>query len=210
LLPALVLTLILTASGCGPVMYFLWPFGRTVTIDAEFEGIENRTVAVVIFANETTQFEYPWAALNLSAMTSAALRNNVKGVTTIDPHQITAYQEKNIHWAAMDKTDLARVLKADYVLHVSLVEFTTAEEGFVDTLRGTVNGEIKLYDASKPESDACVYSCSSVKVQFPKTPTVRNARNEANIRQIIMAKFSDKLAKKFYTYDIPIEDRDDL
>jgi len=201
-----VCVLMLLTGGCGEMLYFFWPFGRTKTIPAQFDGLKNRSVAVVVFAPESTQFEYTWAVLNLSAMTSARLRAGVKGVTTIDSQKINAYQRKNLHWAEMDRTALGKALKADFVLYISLVEFSTVEEGYVDLLRGRINGEIKVYDCSKSEDSACVWTCENIRVTFPKTATVRTARNEADIHSVIMAKFSEKLARKFYSYKINRED----
>ena len=129
MLPAVVCVLMLLTSGCGTLMYYVWPFGRTVTIPAAFDGFKNRSVAIVVFARESTQFEYPWAVMNLSAITSSRLRAGVKGVTTVDAQKITAYQRKNLHWVEMDRTALGKALKADFVLYVSLVEFSTVEEG---------------------------------------------------------------------------------
>ena len=203
---ASVCVLMLLTGGCGKFIYFFWPFGRTVTVPAEFDGLKNHRVAVVIFAKETTQFEYPWAVLNLSAMTSARLRAGVKGLTTIDSQKINAYQRKNLHWVAMDKTALGKALKADFVLYVSLVEFSTVEEGYVDLLRGRINGEIKVYDCSKSEDDACVWTCENIRTQFPKTATVRTAKNEAEIHSKILIIFSEELARKFYSYKVNRED----
>lgn len=199
--------LALLNSGCGTFMYFFWPFGRTVTIPAEFDGLQDHTVAVVVFASESTQFEYPWVVLNLSAMTSSRLRAGVKNVTTVSPQKITAYQRKNLHWAEIDRTALGKALKADFVLYISLVEFSTVEEGYVDLLRGRVNGEVMVYDCSKEEDKACVWKGENIRIEFPKTATVRTPKNESDIHAVIMAKFSEQLAKKFYSYKV---DREDL
>lgn len=206
LLTAILCMLPLT-GGCGPMLYFFWPFGRTVTIPAEFDGLEDRTVALVVFAGEATQYEYPRAGLDISAMTSVMLGKNVDGVTTVDPMKVTAYQSKNRNWAEMDRTALGKALEADFVMLISLVEFTTVETGYVDLLRGRINAEVKIFDCSKPEQDAMVWTCLNIRIQFPETPTVRNARNEAEIRTVLMAKFSDELTKKFYSHTV---DREDL
>jgi len=199
--------LMTSVSGCGTFLYFFWPFGRTVTIPAEYDGLANHTVAVVIYADEQTQYEYPWVMLNLSARISGRLQEKLENVTTVDARKITAYQRQNLHWTAMDKTELGKALKADFVLHVSLVEFSTAAKGFGETLHGTINGEVKLYDCSEPEIDSLVWTTQNIEIEFPKTPTIRTAKKEAEIRSIIQAMFADKLAKKFYSYKV---DREDL
>jgi hypothetical protein len=199
--------LMLLVGGCGRLSYFFWPF-QTKTIPAEFEGLKDHTVAVVIFASETTQYEYPWAVMNLSAMISSNIVANVEGAKAISPQKISAYQRKNLHWMEMDKTKLCKALKADYVLYVSLIEFSTAEKGYIDTLRGTVNGEISIYDGSKREDDARIWISDNLIVKFPEVAIMRTARNEAGIRSGVLRKFSDELAKKFYTYKVDSEELD--
>jgi hypothetical protein len=200
--------LMLLVGGCGRLSYFLLPFGHTTTVPAEFEGLKDHSVAVVIFATPNTQYEYPWAVMNMSAMTSSQISQNVKGTTTVSPQIISAYQRKNLHWTEMDKTKLGKALKADYVLYISLVEFSTSEKGYLDTLRGTINAEISLYDSDKRENDARVWTCENIRVKFPKVPVVRTAANEAGISSEILRRFSDELAKKFYTYKIDTEEFD--
>ncbi len=194
-------------SGCGPMIYFFWPFGHEVTIPAEFDGLENHTVAVVVFAPEGTQYEHPGAPLELSARTSAILREEIEGLAIVDPLKIAAYQSKNLYWAEMDRTALGKALKADFVMFISLVEFSTVEEGYVDLLRGRINGEIKVFDCSKPEAESLAWTCRNIKIEHPKTPTVRTANNAAVIRNIILIKFSDQLARKFYTHKVDREDQ---
>jgi len=194
--------LLASTSGCGEMMYFFWPFGRTVTIPAEFDGLKDRTTAVVVFASESTLFEYPQVTLNLSSTVSNMLRENVENAKLVDPMKVTAYQTKNMHWANLDRTELGKALKADFVMFISLVEFSTVEEGYVDLLRGRINGEAKVFDCSKPEGESLVWTCPNITIQHPKSPTVRNSRNEAAIRHIVLTKFSDELTKKFYLHKV--------
>jgi len=193
-------------SGCGRLLYFFGPWGRTKTVPAEYSGLRNRSAAVVIFTDEKTQYQYPWVSLNLATMISSKLSRNVRGLTVVDPQKVSAYQRENLRWAEMDRAALGKALDADFVVYVSLVEFSTVEAGYVDLIRGRVNGEAKLYDSSKPEDKACVWSSArGITAAYPKTPTVRTAGNEARVRSMILQLFSDKVARKFYSYKI---DRD--
>ena len=202
--------LIMLTSGCATLAYFFLPGFQTTTIEAEFDGLQDKTVAVVVFADENTLFSHATAPLLLSSEISIKLRKSVEGLTAINAQEVAAYQSKNSAWVEMDRTKLGKVLKADFVLYISLVEFSTVEKGYIDSLRGTINGEIKLYDCSLPEEDACVWKCENIRIQFPKTPTVRTRANETLIHNTILEKFSDKLAKKFYTHTTLRDDREDL
>jgi len=198
------LLLVLLMPGCGRFLSVFAP--RTKTVKAEFNGLKHHSVAVVIFTDETTQYQYPWVALNLSALISTRLSEKVRGIRVVDPQKVSAYQRENLRWVELDRTALGKALDADLVLYVSLVEFSTVEAGYVDLLRGRINGEVKLYDSSKPERDACIwFSDRNIRTMYPKTPTVRTGDNETHVRSVILGLFSEQVARNFYSYKI---DRD--
>ena len=196
-------------SGCRMLrglayLFSPWPTGTTV--QAEFEGLAGHSVAVVVYADENTQYQYPLVQLNLSALIGAELRRNVKGVTVIEPRKVVSYQKQNVHWDEMDRTALGRALGAEYVLSVALIEFSTVEEGYLDLLRGQITGQARLYQTKLPEQQACVWRGKDIRVSFPRTPTARAGNNEGAIRLTVMRMFARELGRKFYKHTEAIED----
>ena len=209
ILIAAALTATMPTSGCRTLrglayLFSPWPTGTTVR--AEFEGLAGHSVAVVVYADENMQYQYPLVQLNLSALIGAELRGNVKGVTVIEPRKVVSYQKRNVHWDEMDRTALGKALGAEYVLSVALIEFATVEEGYLDLLRGRITGQGRLYQTNLPEQQACVWRGKDIRVSFPKTPTARAGNNEGAIRLTVMRMFARRLGQKFYKHTEEIED----
>jgi len=190
-------------SGCGFfkwISYVTFPWQPGKTVRAEFEGLPGHSVAVVVYADENTQYQYPLVQLNLSALIGAELRGNVNGVTVTEPQKVVSYQKQNVHWDEMDRTALGKALGAEYLLSVALIEFATVEEGYLDLLRGRITGQARLYRTNLPEQQACVWRGKDIRVSFPKTPTARAGSNEGTIRLKVMRMFARRLGQKFYKH----------
>ena len=52
-------------SGCNVLAYFGYlvaPEGPRKTVEAAYKGLENQNVAVVVYTDSETEFNYPWLA----------------------------------------------------------------------------------------------------------------------------------------------------
>lgn len=193
----------LATGGCGYFAYLLSPEDGIKTVEPEFKDLPNHSVAVVIFANYAVRCEYPLVQLELASLIASQLQDGdkLKNVTVIDPRRIMKYQEENVNWDTLDKTALGRMFGADYVLLVSLVEFSTHEPGSLNVFKGTVVGEPRLYQTSKPEREACVWNCPAIRVQYPKEGAMGQVgTDDRGVRYAVESEFADRLVKKFYKH----------
>ena len=60
-------------GGCQYAMYLFQPPAKMVTIQPEYKGLEGKTVAVVVWADQRIQYDYPYARLTLSFELQAEL-----------------------------------------------------------------------------------------------------------------------------------------
>jgi len=198
-----------TLSGCKQAAFFLyalWPGAREKKVKAEFAGLAGKSAVIVVYADKRVQYEYPNVCLTLSSVIGGQLTKNVKGLTLIDPRRVVKYQDGNIYWDEMDKTALGKAFGADFVLFVSLVEYSTREPGSVNLYRGRINAQVGLYDASLGERDARVWRNRSVRVVYPEHTSTGVLRDsDRGIRGKTEAVFADTLAKRFYDHKVPIE-----
>jgi hypothetical protein len=217
-----VILMILAAGGLlgcnilGPLLYFIVPEQKK-WIEPEFAGLEKHSVAVVIYADEGVLFEYPTAKMELSGLIAAQLEdpNHAKDIKVVPPDQVLRYQVESINWQSMEKTKLGKVFGADYVLFVSLMQFTTHEEGSVNLYRGHITAEAALYQTSLPERHARVWPSgptnAMISVVFPPhAPVGGFGDNDSKIRFETEKRFADTLAKKFYRYEVKEEDENPL
>ncbi|MCK4603040.1 MAG: hypothetical protein KAU28_11275 [Phycisphaerae bacterium] len=205
----LILTLLLAAAlgGCNHLAYWLYlvaPPEPTKTVEAEFADLADSKVAIAIFADEGVQYEYPFAQLELSLIIADELKKHVKKIEVVNPRRVVKYQGENIYWDKLDRTELGRKFEADYVLYVSLVEFSTREPGSINLYRGRIIAESSVYKTSLPERQARVWVGEEIRVTHPPhAPTSLLSENDREIRYLTERLFAEKLVKNFYKHKVP-------
>ena len=190
-----VLVVAISISGCGLinwVSYVFAPASRMKTIKAEFDGLKGKSVAVVVYADLETQVDYPTVQLELCDVVAAVIR----------------YQSENPRWDIMPPEKLCEVFDCDYVLLISLMEFSTRERGSVYLVRGRIKADVSVYQAGLSSTDGAnpVWRGEPISVQYPQQSTLGvPAENERAIRVQTERLFATELVKKFYDYKVPKE-----
>ena len=203
----ILLLLAVTLAGCdavGYMLYVLAPGSRTKTVPAEFDGLAGSSVAIAIYADAAVQYEYPWARHELADVIASQLKEHVNDVEVIDTLRVIAYQDENIDWNAMGKTELGRILGADHVLSVVLVEYSTRDPGSLNIYRGRITAEVKVYQTSKAERDSRVWLGEEIRVLYPPdAPMGQVGEDDEKIRDLTNRVFAKTLVRKFYKHDVP-------
>ena len=205
---ALCLVLLATMlGGCKQFGHFVYLWAgeeHTKEVEPEFTDLAHSTVAVVIYADEQVQYEYPEATLSLSTAIASELNKNVELVQVVDPLDVRAYQHENLSWRGMDKSDLGRKFGADYVLFVALREYGTREPGSLSIYRGHINAEASLFKVHELSGTSPVWQDEYMEVAYPPDgPTGAVAEVENIIRYRTDKSFAETLAKRFYTHEVP-------
>ncbi|MHC4562909.1 MAG: hypothetical protein ACYS8X_09075 [Planctomycetota bacterium] len=198
---------LLVCGGCNQIAGWSYVFGlqdQTKTVPAEFGDLAHSTVAVVIHADEQVQYEYPDATLNLSAVISSKIRKNVDGCRTINPLKIRAYQHENLDWQTIGRDKLGEALGADYVLLVSLREYSTREPGSLNLYRGRINAEAAVFRVHDGEGAEPVWQDEYLETAYPKEPGPGKIReNDERIRYKTDTEFATLLVERFYKHEAP-------
>lgn len=177
---------------------------------AEFDGLRGQTVAIVIYCNLDVSYEFRYSdiRLELGSALREQLTKNVKDCRVVTPLRVARYQDQNVHWDTLPMPQVGRDLQADYVLYVSLLEFTTREPGSANLARGRIRADLSLWN-THPEkgADGCVWRKENVSVIYPQdAPIGATAPNVTPLRMDTENIFADLVAKYFYEYDLPKED----
>ena len=190
-------------AGCDAINYMAYLFAPAMPakpVPAEFEGLEGHSVAVVIFADQQVQYEYPFARLTLGSAVAAELTEQLKDVRVVDVRKVCRYQDENLYWETMDKTELARRLEADYVLIVDLLQYGTREPGSLNLYRGTIAAQPALYAAAREEHEAKIWG-GKVTVTYPSGEAGGvPATDDRGIRNTTERLFARELVRKFRKY----------
>lgn len=214
----LVLLAVVALGGCSIARYTAYLFTPTSEkeVEAEFDGLPGHSVAIVIFADQGVLYEYPTVQGRLSALIANELRtkvtekkglNKTEKVTVTTPARVLKYQHENVGWDEMPRTKLGKVFGADYVLYIALVGYTMHEPGTLNLYRGMVTAEATLYEtAAASPQEARVWHCNDLRIVFPEKGAGRLADDQRIIRKETDTRFADLLAKKFYDYEVPLEE----
>lgn len=195
-------------GGCNILGYFgylIAPEGPTKKVEAEFDGLEGHSVAVVIYSDQKVQFEHPWAASELSHTITEELREQVKHITVLDPKRVLKYQAEHVRWDTIEKTSLGKDLDVDFVLYVTLIEFATRQPGAMHLYQGHIVAEASIWDVSQPERQGRVWYAGDLAATHPDTPVGQLSQDDREIRYNVERLFAEKLAKKFYKHKVPKE-----
>jgi len=194
-------------SGLRWVAHLLTPRPPTKTVKAQFDGLKQKTVAVAIFAGPETLLDYQTVQLELADAVGAELRRRVKKVTVINPLRVMRYQDEHPHWYAAPAEKLCRDLGVDYVLSVSLLEFSTRAPSSMHLFRGRIRAEACLYSAAGPRAGSiggAAWRSEMISVTYPpESPLGIPADDDRNIRLATARLFADKLVKNFYDHKMP-------
>ena len=194
-------------AGCGYMAYLMAPPLAPKKVAAEFADLKNTRVAVVIFTDERVQYEYPYARLTLGSVIRAEMNDRLKSVVVTDPAKVGKYQDEHAEWTSMGKAELAAALGVDYVLDITLVEYTTREPGSVDLYRGRITAQAALYHAGQSDSQGRAWHSDRLSVLYPeKNPIGVSGESDRQVREAVEKEFADALVKKFYDHKVPVEE----
>jgi TolB-like protein len=205
-------------AGCNyitPLFVIFAPDEQNKTVDAEYKDhadLEKHSLAIVVYHSMRVQYEYPdareWVTRAIaSRFEQEEVLKKIKGLHVVRPGVVLKYQQENVHWDDLDKTQLGKALGADYVLFVALSEFTTREPASIYQLQGLVTAEVALYKTDLPERDSRVFKSDDIRVINPKnTPGGTPGYNDTKIREDMIKEFAEKVVWKFYKHDEKVED----
>ena len=198
-------------TGCNHAAYWLHAFAPPApkkTVEAECDQLTGKRVAIVIFADESVQYEYPAARVELAAAVGEELKKHIEDVTVVDWRRVIKYQDSNTDWGSMDKGELAKLFNADFALYVSLVEFTLLEPGSLNLYRGRITADVSLHQSSGQGRAGCIWREDDIRVVCPEKGHGQLLESNRQIRELsynTVKAFATGLAKKFYKHEVPRE-----
>ena len=194
-------------TGCnmlGYGLHLLAPPEKKVTVKPEFAGLEGKTIAIVIWADQRIQYQYPYARLSLSWELMAELKERLEGITVIDPKRVIKFQDENIRWDMLPKGQLVRELCSDFVLLVVPDTYTMREPGALNLYRGEISAQAALYQPAETESQWEIWSGDNFRVVFPpNAATGEPGSDDRRIRHETEKRFAQLLVRNFYTHKVP-------
>ena len=195
-----VLGLCLLAAGCQPQAKRI----RKVEVKAEYLGLANQRVAVLVSADEHMLYAYPDAQKYVCRAVTKRLADNVPGITTTIPDQIDAFQQADPYWMNKRYSELVKQLGVDKIVLIDLIEYQTHEPGNSYVWQGLVTGNVGVIDAAADDPDNLVFQ-NTVSEKFPKDTEVGVVDSDNETMQVGMVfLFARTAAGLFYDHTIEV------
>jgi len=171
-----------------------------ITVTAEYEGLENQSVAVLVNADLPILYCHPQVQLEISAAVSERLAANVPGVTVINPHHVYEFQQRNIYWTTSTYTQLCQTLDVSRLVWIELQEFRLHEPGNSVMYRGVLTARVEVAEADADRPNVAQYA-NTVSVAYPPNrPEGVPEADPTTIRKGTLDLFARAVAQKFYEH----------
>ena len=190
--------LLLTATGCRwfAAPFLLWHKEPTKTVPAEYPHLVGKKVAIVIWADMDTLFEFPHIQLELSEHVRFAMQPNIEKITFVSNRQIVEAQKRDGTWARKSPASLGARFEADRVLLIEITQCTTREPDSTHLFRGRISANLKVYDTAQPEAEPAWKG--TAEAAFPKDAQAAWGTDENTVRRTTMEVFGQEVANFFY------------
>lgn len=200
-LPALALAAALLAlAGCHQSVHD----PKTYDVQAQYLGLDNRTVAVIVATSDHVNYKYPTARRQLAREISRRIQLNVPGVTVANPDLVLQWQMENQYWTARPPSMLVEALEVDRLVMVEVGEYRMTDPGDTNIKRGIINANINVVEADATDPDNFGFS-QSLRTAFPdefRTKVGLVTASEQDIQTITVGRFTEDAAGMFFDHTI--------
>ena len=177
---------------------------KKIEVLAEYEGLENKSVAVIVHADAATLYEFPSVAQTVSGNVAFRIQQNVRGVSILPPAAVSQWQYQTPAWSTLPYGQIADELNVDRVVLVDMYEYRLNPPGNMYLWEGVAAANVGVIERNglDPDSFAATFD---IRVRFPNQEGIgRESASSADIQTGVLTKFVQKCAWLFYTH---IEDK---
>ncbi len=174
---------------------------KKVHVTADYTGLADKTVAIVIAADEFVLYRHPRAPLVVGQIVGGQIVANVTGAKLTDPADIVAFQRANPYWATLPYGDLAKRLGVERVIYIDLAEYSTHEPGNKELWQGVILANLGVIETDAANPDNFAYS-NTIRAVYPEGREIGVANSDAGTIQLgMLQSFGQKVGWLFYDHD---------
>lgn len=183
-------------AGCVGGLVQLLYLVKGNKVDAEFEGLEGKRVAVVCVSS-SSGYDPTSAASKLAQLVEILFRQNIKKIELVRQQEVANWIDSN-EWNRLDYREIGRGLKVDRLVAIELDGFRLHDDATL--YRGRTRYTVTVYDME--EGGEAVFRRSESDYQFPVNGGQHvSETSEEQFQRLFLAVLSKSIAKHFYAYE---------
>lgn len=154
-------------------------YQKLLDTPARYNGLENKTVAVVVQADMATLYENPELAANIAGGVSHRIARDVPGAQVLPAENIIRWQYRTPQWNLLPYGEIAEQLNVDRVVFIDLLEYRLNPPGNRYLWDGVCTGRVGIIERKSFDPDSFIESFDVV-ANYPNMTGVsrENARQE--------------------------------
>ncbi len=177
---------------------------KKIEVLAEYDGLENRTVAVVVQCEPSILYEHPSVSGTVAMNVSRRISQNVTGAKVLDYRHVMQWQYQTPSWSMLPYGEIASELGVERVVFIEIYEFRLNPPGNRYLWDGACSATIGIIESDGWDNDAFAKNWD-ISAKFPDIQGVgRESASESSVQMGVLAKFVDETAWLFYRH---IEDK---
>ena len=194
-------------SGCWLFMASQEVSGKK--IDAQYSGLADKSVAIVIYSDQATTNEFPAAREEISAFVSARFREHLPTARLVDYHDVMNWQDDTLNWFALPEKDIGKHFSVDRVLYIELLDYSVSMSRGYGDLQGHLRANCKVFETDTPTPTPAWTGL--IDINYPKDrPTDVDQSSPESVRARTLQEFAEAVVSKFYDHhelDKPLKDQ---
>ncbi len=203
-----VLLLLPMTAACNLLTPLIFVGEHKKKVSPEFDKLANGRVAVLVWTDQSTLFDFPYARFELATYIgdklSAEMAQRSLKLDVVPTQHVEDFLQKDLD-AQIDPDAVGKEFDVDYVVYVEVLEFQVRDPDQPQLLRGTINASVTVYDIRAEPGLAETFELAPVYCTYPESgPVLMTATNSPQIREQTYHKFSELVARKFYEYTVDL------
>lgn len=193
-------------SGCNWIGYAADVIGGgdqagQVNVEAQYRGLENQTVAVLVSADEYALFEHPTAAAAVCRQASSQLATEINGVHVLNPQQIDQFQKNNPYWNTIPYGELLDRLGVERLVLIDLITYALRDPGNSYEWRGQIVANIGVCEAQAADPDQFAFA-TTLQAYYPQGRSIGLIHSDRETTRMGLHNiFSQKLLHLFKDHE---------
>ncbi len=176
---------------------------KKIEIPAQYTGLENKTIAVVVHADMATLYEHPTIANNIATNVAGRIQTNVAGARVRNPRDIFAWQYHTPGWITVPYGDIARELDVDRVVYIDIYEYRLHPIGNRWLWEGVCAASVGIIERDGLDPDVFANSFNVV-AKFPTVTAVGvDTATRSQIETGLTYRFIEETSWLFYDHIVP-------
>ncbi len=203
-----VLVALLLLAGCNLLTPLVFLGEHKKKIMPEFDKLPGRRVAILVWTEPATLFDYPHARFELASyiwekLSMEMAQRNLR-TEVVDPRDVEDFIQKDVD-AQINPHTVGRHMDADYCIYVEIIEFQIRDARQPQFLQGRIVASVSVHDIRADPDQQGRFELAPVRTTYPdKSPVLMSATNAVLVREATYRKFAEEVARKFYEYTVAL------